>query len=119
MQQIWLMCLQSIELLGKFRICFLFILLMFFRVNTSFSFFMDKMLVGLNCADFPHLRNTIMEVAFASVQILLLSLVVQWLGSVVGLFFSLFLGDLLTMCCSRLLWQATSVIWQVMSRFRW
>ena len=113
------MCLQSIELLGKFQIRFLFTLLMFFRANASFLFFMDKMLVGLNRANFPCLRNTIMEVAFASVQILLLSLVVRWLGSVVGLFFSLFLGDLLTMCCSRLLWQATSIIWRAMSKFRW
>jgi len=92
---------------------------MFFRANASFSFFVDEMLIGLNRTDFPCLQNLIMEVAFTSVQILLLGLVVQWLGSMVGLFFSLFLGDLLTMCCSRSLWQATSVIWWAMSRFRW
>jgi len=92
---------------------------MFFRANATFSFFADKVCVALNNSNFPHLQNTIPEVAFASVQVLLLGLVVRWLESMVGFFLSLFLEYLLTMCCSRSLWQATSVICQVTNMSRW
>ena len=37
-------------------------LLMFFRVNASFLFFVDKMLVGLNHGNFLRLQNMITEV---------------------------------------------------------
>ena len=76
MEWIWPMCLQLIKLLGKFCFHFLFMLLMFFRANATFSFFADKVCIALNNSDFPCLRNAIPEVAFASVQVLLLGLVV-------------------------------------------
>jgi len=113
------MHLQLIKLLGEFYFCFLFMLLMFFRVNTTFSFFADKVHVALDNSDFPCLRNVILEVAFASVQVLLLGLVVRWLESMVGFFLSLFLEYLLTMCCSRSLWWATSMICQATNMSRW
>jgi len=110
---------QSIELLGEFHFCFLFTLLMFFRANATFSFFADEVRIALNNGNFPCLQNTILEVTFASVQVLLLSLVVRWLESMVGFFLSLFLEYLLTMCCSRSLWWATSVICWAMNVSRW
>jgi len=119
MEWIWPMHLQSIELLGEFHFLFLFTLLMFFRANATFSFFADEVHVALDNGDFPCLRNVIPEVAFASVQVLLLGLVVRWLESMVGFFLSLFLEYLLTMCCSRSLWWATSVICRVTNVSRW
>jgi len=119
MEWIWPMCLQSIKLLGEFCFCFLFMLLMFFRANATFSFFADKVRIALDNGNFPCLQNAILEVAFASVQVLLLGLVVRWLESMVGFFLSLFLEYLLTMCCSRSLWWATSVICWVTNVSRW
>jgi len=70
------MRLQSIELLGEFHFYFHFTLLMFFRVNTTFSFFTDEVCIALDNGNFPRLQNAIPEVTFASVQVLLLGLVV-------------------------------------------
>jgi len=76
MEWIWPMRSQSIKLLGEFHFHFHFMLLMFFRANTTFSFFTDEVCIALNNGNFPCLQNSIPEVAFASVQVLLLSLVV-------------------------------------------
>ena len=90
MPWIWPIGLQSIELLGAFLFLFVFTLLMFFRANTSFSFFTDEVHVGLDHADFPRLRNAITEIAFISLRLFLLSLVVQSLEDVVSFSLSLF-----------------------------
>lgn len=73
--------------------------MMFFRANAMFAYLTDKVLHGLNNAEFAGLQNAMTQVASVVVEILLLGIAMRWLDQVVSVLF--FFLEVFADCVSR------------------
>jgi len=61
-----------------------------------FMYLMDKIHIGLNNAEFAHLKTTIMQIPLVAVEVFCYRVTIHWLDHMVSALFSVFLKYSLT-----------------------
>lgn len=72
------------------------LLLIISRANVMFAYLTDEICIGLNNAEFTHLKTMTMQIPLVAVEVFCYGVMICWLDHMVSALFSVFLKYLLT-----------------------